>query len=292
MNKTHRYFFGSLRSIGVFALLGFSFMSPGVTHASEAQDKVAAIGFGGPAKTLLVVTNAGVKKSTDEGETWSRIALPLQADNKQVSAVATSAGDNNSLYLAGSGFGVLHSKDGGQNWEQINAGLPSTDVTGLTVHAEQPKTVYAHVKGEGIFRSQNEGGSWRLMDQGPRTPITHFVHSNMEGSMETGWLFAATSDGVRRSMDCFCGWHRAGDIAGEVHAVAYDPDDTQRVYASSKDGIFVSTNGGEEWSRVSSPASPLTSLVAAPTGVIYGMGKDGLFRSRDQGATWKEVRAQ
>lgn len=292
MNNTYQYFSRSLRSIGALALFGFSFMALSAAQANETQTKVTALGFGGPNKALLVVTDAAVKQSKDDGKSWSSVALPSQAKNKQVRAVATSAVNNDSLYLAGSGFGVLHSKDGGRSWQQVNKGLPSAEVTALTTHAEQPRTVYAHVTGKGIFRSQDEGSNWRLMDKGPREPITHFVHSNMEGSMETGWLFAGTTDGVRRSMDCFCGWHRAGDITGEVHAVAYDLDEPQRVYAASNDGIFVSADGGEEWKHVSNPGSPITKLVAAPSGVLYGAGQDSLFRSPDKGITWVKVNAE
>lgn len=292
MNSTYPSFFRSLRSIGALALLGISFMALSAAQANDAQAEVATLEFGGPAKTLLVVTDEALNLSKDEGKTWSRVALPPQAKNKEVSAIAASAGDNNPLYLAGSGFGVLYSKDGGRSWKQVNEGLPSTDVTGLTTHAEQPKTVYAYVKGKGIFRSQDEGSNWRLMDQGPREPITHFIHSNMAGSMETGWLFAGTKDGVWRSMDCFCGWHRAGDITGEVHAVTYDVDAPQRVYASSKDGIFVSADGGEGWTAMKGAGTPFTSLVAAPAGVLYGAGQGGLFRSRDKGTTWEKVNAE
>lgn len=292
MNSTCQSFFKYLRSIGAPALLGISLIAFSAAQANETQTKVAALGFGGPSKTLLVVTDEAVKQSKDEGKTWSRVALPSEAKSKKVSAVAASAADDKSLYLAGPQFGVLHSKDGGRNWKQVNGGLPSTEVIALSTHAEQPKTVYAYIKGKGIFRSQDEGGNWRLMDKGPREPITNFVHSNMAGSMETGWLFAGTPDGVRRSMDCFCGWHRAGDVPGEVHAVTYDPDEPQRVYAAGKEGFFVTTDGGEEWKPVKGPGTPVTSLVAAPSGLLYGAGQGGLFRSRDKGATWGKVNAE
>jgi photosystem II stability/assembly factor-like uncharacterized protein len=287
MNSTYQFFFKSLCSLGAISLLGMTFMAPVGALANEAPSKVAALGLGGSAKILLVATDEELKLSKDEGQTWSRVSLPAQAKNKKVNAIATSAGNGESMYLAGPQFGVLYSKDAGRSWKHVNEGLPSTEVVTLSTHAEQPNTVYAYINGKGIFRSQNEGGSWRLMDKGPREPIMQFVHSNMAGSMETGWLFAATKDGVRRSMDCFCGWHRADDVPGELHAIAYDPDEPQRIYAAGKEGLFVSADGGEEWTRIN--GTPLTSLVAAPAGVLYGAGKGGLFRSRDKGATWEKV---
>src|SRR3546814_15414001 len=74
-----------------------------------------------------------------------------------------------------------------------------------------PDTVYAVVAEQGIYRSEDGGAGWRMMDKGPEAEIQRIIHSNLEGSMQSGWLFAATDRGVYRSMDCFCGWRNAGD---------------------------------------------------------------------------------
>lgn len=253
-----------------------------------ADDKLIALQAAG-ANTLVKATAHALYRSSDDGKNWERIALPTTM--KGIAAVAESTVHPDVLYVAGSGSGVLRSEDGGRNWVARNDGLPSRKVVALAAHATQADTVYAYVSGAGIFRSQDGGGHWTAMDHGPHDHVAGFVHSNMPGSMQTGWLFAATSNGVRRSMDCFCGWQSAGALKEVVHAVAYDPQQPRRVYAATGKGLFVSTDGGEQWTHAASPAGTITALTAAPSGTLYAASGSTIFRSTDQGKTWERTGA-
>lgn len=258
---------------------------------AATQDRIVALVFDHASRTLFKATSTALSRSGDEGRTWTPIALPPAAAKRNITAMSVSARDHNAIYVAGAGLGVLRSKDGGQRWVPVNKGLLSLKVVAFSTHADQADTVYAYVDGTGIYRSQDAGANWRLMDRGPRDRIVHFVHSNMPGSMETGWLFAATPKGVRRSMDCFCGWHNAGEVTGNFHAVSYDPEQPERVYAAAREGFFVSTDGGEQWTRMKPPASGITALVATPSGGLYAAAAGKLLRSRDRGVTWEYVDA-
>lgn len=256
-----------------------------------AQDRIVALEFDNSSRTLFKATSKTLSRSSDEGRTWTPITLPPAAAKGNIAAVTVSARDHNAIYVAGTGLGVLRSKDGGQSWAPANKSLPMRKIVALSTHANQADTVYAYVDGKGIFRSQDAGANWRLMDRGPRDRIVDFVHSNMPGSMESGWLFAATPKGVRRSMDCFCGWHNAGEVAGNFHAVSYDPEQPERVYAAAREGLFISIDGGEQWASMTSPAPGITALVATSSGGLYAVADGKLFRSRDRGVTWEHVDA-
>src|SRR3546814_7687084 len=91
-----------------------------------------------------------------------------------------------------------------KSWSHVDRGLPSRDVIAFAAHSAVPDTVYAVVAEQGIYRSEDGGAGWRMMDKGPEAEIQRIIHSNLEGSMQSGWLFAATDRGVYRSMDCFC----------------------------------------------------------------------------------------
>lgn len=264
-------------------------------HATSHQAKrdsvvVTALAFDGASRTLLKATAGAVYRSADEGRTWTRLPLPPAAGHGRISAIAVSARDKGVLYLAGPGIGVLRSDDRGQSWTSRNRGLPDREVVALAAHADRPDTIFAYVAARGIFRSEDGGKGWKLMDRGPRRGILRLVHSNMPGSMQTGWFFAATAKGVSRSMDCFCGWRDAGALGRSVRAVAYDPSQPRRVYAATGGGLFLSTDGGEQWLRVNAPAVSLAALVATPSGELYAAAPDGaLFRSVDQARTWTPV---
>lgn len=270
-------------------------LSHGVAHATSAsmeaasEKRVVALDYQAPTKMLLKATPKAVHTSTDEGHTWHEHILPPSLTKSRVTDIAVSVRDPSLLFVAGADSGVWRSNDGGKNWVMANKGLPKGKVRAVTAHSTHAETVYAYVDGKGIFRSQDAGRHWRLMDSGPRQGITQFIHSNMAGSMETGWLFAATPKGVWRSMDCFCGWHRAGASEVGYFAVTYDPTQPERVYASSGTGLFVSADGGEQWAALPAAPGSATTLFAAPNGYVYAADKKELFRSADRGATWEKI---
>lgn len=281
--------------LGIGALLLGLLGTAGAAQLSAADSNRAgavALAFDRSSGTLLKATVESLYRSADEGRNWTRLALLPSAKGGGIASVAVSAGDKGVLYVAGPGIGVLRSDDGGRSWMGRVKGLPSRKVVALATHADQPDTLYAYVAARGIFRSEDGGTRWQLMDGGPRHGIQRLVHSNMPGSMQTGWFFAATAKGVSRSMDCFCGWRDAGGLDSAVEVVAYDPRQPQHVYAATDDGLVLSTNGGEQWARVNAPAAGITALVATPSGVLYaGTGDGVLYRSSDQAKTWERVDA-
>ena len=279
----------SSAAVVLFAMLAVC--SVAAARAAGSSGRIIALGFDDATATLFKAYPDALYRSSDAGRDWARIALPAGAVGK-IAALATPAHGNGTLYVAGAGVGVLRSRDGGRSWIAENEGLPSREVVALTAHADQPDTLYAYVARRGIFRSEDGGGHWRLMDAGPRQRILQLIHSNMPGSMQTGWFFAATAKGVGRSMDCFCGWRDAGGLARAVNAVAYDPRQPKQIYAATAEGIFLSMDGGEQWSRASAPGHHITALVVTPSGQVYAAaGRGELFRSDDHAATWQRIDA-
>lgn len=133
---------------------------------------------------------------------WENINVPQPSS---LSGVIVNPDQPATLYVSGPGLGVLRSDDGGQNWRAVNAGLPSLDVAALALHSFRRETLYVWLKDDGIYRTEDGGANWKRMpDQGP--PDTHvrgLTHSPLSGSMNTGWLYAATPTGAYLSMDCF-----------------------------------------------------------------------------------------
>ena len=271
---------------GALTLIAVTVTSP----AAAAQAPVVALVAAGSGQALFKAEAHALYHSVDEGRHWQAVKLPKAASGAAIASIAVAAHGNDVLYVAGPGLGVWRSQDAGRTWVAKNRGLPSAGVAAITTHADQSDTVYAYLPSKGIYRSDDAGGHWRLMDAGPREPIVRFVHTNMPGSMQTGWLFAATAKGVSRSMDCFCGWRDAGALKTDVTAVAYDPSEPKRVYAITDKGLSVSEDGGEQWSRARSPGAEIAALAVGDRGVLYAADRQGtLFRSSDHGQSWLRV---
>ena len=263
----------------------------GVLPDGAPQGDVVALEYDAARDRLLKAYPAALYESADGGVSWNPIPLPGPGEDGRITAVAASD-SGRALYVAGRGIGVIRSTDAGQTWTSRVNGLPSRHVTAFAIHSGQPGTLYAAFAQEGIYRSEDAGATWKKMDGGPGAEVRQFLHSDMEGSMQTGWLFAATPDGVRRSMDCFCGWRPAGKLPdGEVADVAYDPRQPKRVYASTDHGLFRSGDGGETWVRGS--ADPIAGALALDgAGTLFSAARDGtVLRSADQGLSWERPRA-
>ena len=201
---------GSLMAATILAGLAVLLAVGCQADRSATADVQAAVPVG-PARSLavdagdgsLLEAAGGLFRSPDRGRTWQ--ALPLPADLKpgRLVQVATTAAAASGLYAAGPGAGVVRSDDAGQTWRRISSGLPSQEVGAFAVHSFRPDTVYAWIKGQGVFRTEDGGERWQKMDDGPPATLAALTHSTLEGSMNTGWLYAATQDGPSLSMDCF-----------------------------------------------------------------------------------------
>jgi photosystem II stability/assembly factor-like uncharacterized protein len=198
--KTRVVFAGVLLAV---ALLQSAIAPPGAS-AKEPSPAGSAVSLAvDAADGSLLKIDQGLIRSSDDGQSWTPVALPEDVDPTTLRWVATTAEAPDSLYAAGPGAGVMRSDDRGTTWRTLSDDLPSQEVAAFALHTFRPDTLYAWIAGQGVFRTEDSGGSWTLMDEGPPTTVTALAHSTYEGSMNTGWLYAATPDGPYLSMDCF-----------------------------------------------------------------------------------------
>jgi photosystem II stability/assembly factor-like uncharacterized protein len=264
---------------------------PSITEPDQLSATLAPIvslEFDDVSPTLWKATPRSLARSLNEGRTWLPVRLPSWVQGNILS-FKVSAGRAKTLYVVVVGSGVLSSRDGGRSWVARNHGLPGGTVVALAPHSAQPRTIYAYIDGKGIFRSHNAGAVWRLVNHGPHEPVSQLAHSTMPSETGTGWLFAATRTGVHRAMDCFCGWKRAGQLALGSRAVSSDAALPERIYAAAGDGLFISPDGGDHWTRMRSPVAPITALASTPSGRLYGAIRGNVIRSNDRGVTWEYI---
>ncbi|WP_244891007.1 WD40/YVTN/BNR-like repeat-containing protein [Modicisalibacter xianhensis] len=256
-----------------------------------AEAMLPALSYDQAGNRLLKVEDNALLQSENGGKTWQDITLPSAVERGTLMSVAMPAESGDVMYIAGPTIGVQRSEDNGRSWQALNEDLPSQNVIAFTVHRNQPKTLYAVIADDGLYQSEDAGRSWKKMDSGPTQTIRRLVHSDMEGSMQTGWLYAVSDDAVRLSMDCFCGWRLSGDLdAGQVYDVAYNVNEPKQVFVSTEQGLFRSNNGGQQWEPIASEGEEekKVALALASEGTLYALEADGdLVISEDQGKTWE-----
>lgn len=255
---------------------------------ARAAPQSGALAYSRQTGALYKSDGRALYRSEDGGKQWRKVPLSPPPDGSRITSVTVSAGAPEALYVAGPGLGAFKSVDAGKNWIPITKGLPSQDVIALAAHSTAPGTVYVMVAGRGIYRSEDGGARWRMVDKGPPANLIQFIHSNLAGSMQSGWIYAATDKGVYRAMDCFCGFRPAGTLPGSVSAVSYDPKQPTELYAAVGSQVFRTANGGESWQRAGLPGGEIKALAHTPAGVLYALLADGrIARSRSAGRQWE-----
>jgi photosystem II stability/assembly factor-like uncharacterized protein len=126
-------------------------------------------------------------------------------------------------------------------------------------HPTQDGVIYMGGDVAGVYKSENHGRTWRLINNGL---ANYGVFSLAVDRVNPQTVYAATEGGLCKSIDAGEHWkllprtgHKELRITGEkgksIRAIAVDPTDGRIVYAASPAGkAYKSTDGGETWKVV------------------------------------------
>jgi photosystem II stability/assembly factor-like uncharacterized protein len=205
----------------------------------------------------------GFYKTTDGGSTW-RVTLSagpytgvtdiaLDPRDPNVIYATTYQRDRRAYSFVGGGpeSGVWKSRDGGETWSQLTAGLPTGDMgrIGIAVAQSQPNTLYATVDAApavgGIYRSDDAGANWRRVNELQSIPWffgqIRIDPRDPERIYHLGVSLSVSDDGgatFRRI---------AGNTHADHHAMWIDPDDSDHIIIGNDGGLYVSHDRGATW---------------------------------------------
>jgi photosystem II stability/assembly factor-like uncharacterized protein len=95
-------------------------------------------GTGDNSDGLDAIRGLGILKTTDGGQTWTRLPATAQANFYYVFALVVSPNNSNNVY-AGTSTGVWRSTDGGNTWTQTLARVaPASGCEELVIRTDQP----------------------------------------------------------------------------------------------------------------------------------------------------------
>jgi predicted phage baseplate assembly protein len=280
---------------GQWTQLGAGALGARVSHVAIAPPQTATPGAF-YAATEDDRGTPGFFVSTDAGQTWAEIVLPV-AD--EVRAVAFGAGatifagtENNGVFRSDAGAlglwtsaaaltsmtvnalaldargnlyaategGVFRSTDDGDNWTAMNEGLSNLSVSTLVIDAEG--RLYAGTRGGGVFLSPRAGAQWRAANTGltNRDVRALAVNNSARGAAST--LYAGThGGGVFCSTDGGLRWQSCAiGVSNDICALALDAAGNL-LAGASRDALLAADNGSPQ----SRPLrlDPLFTLAAA-----------------------------
>jgi photosystem II stability/assembly factor-like uncharacterized protein len=210
---------------------------------------------------------------------------------------------------------VRRSDDGGRTW--VDCALPESGVFSLAISAADG-AVYAGTEPSRLFRSDDDGASWRELEallelpsrptwSFPPRPWTSHVRWIAPSPHEADLLLVGIElGGLMRSSDGGASWqdHRPG-AQRDVHSLAWHPRLLGRAYEAGGGGAAFSNDAGESWqpadegrdrhytwSVAVDPDDPDLWYVSASTGpyAAHGRGDPQAFIYRRQaGEHWRSL---
>jgi photosystem II stability/assembly factor-like uncharacterized protein len=178
----------------------------------------------------------GIYKSTDGGETWSKLAGGLPEGLFGRANVSISNANPKKVYAlieAKPGAGLWASEDSGVTWKLINGAENLITrpfyYTTMGVDPNDPNAVY--IGNEGWFRS-NDGGKTFARRQVPHGD-SHDLWINPTNS---NYMIQANDGGANVSLDGGVSWSKqSNQPTAEIYQVAVDNQFPYRVYGAQQD---------------------------------------------------------
>lgn len=163
----------------------FSIGSLGVAWGKPGVPETIWVGTGEPSNTRTVYMGAGLFRSNDQGNSWTRAALPnahhianiaIHPKNKEIVFVAALG----PVYTDGGERGLYRTDNNGKTWEKVIECPPFTGAVEVLINHHNPEIVYActwerrrkawdfreNGPGSGIWKSINGGKSFDRLSGG------------------------------------------------------------------------------------------------------------------------------
>jgi photosystem II stability/assembly factor-like uncharacterized protein len=293
----------------------------GAIAVARSDRNVIYAGTGETEIRLDVSYGDGVYRSTDAGRTWSNVGLRR---TKHIGRICIHPTDPDLVYVAalGDAFGpneergVLRSRDGGRNWENVLYRGPDAGAVDLSMDPNNPRILFATFwqtrrsfwnlssggPGSGLFRSMDGGDTWEDISRAPGLPsgalgkLGVAVSPAKPGRVWTLIEAAGDDAGLYRSDDYGARWVCTSTNRDLMHRPWYythvfaDTCDGDTVYVANLQ-MWKSTDGGVGFSEIMTPHGDNHDLwidPVDPNRMVQG-NDGGACVSFNGGLTWSTI---
>ncbi len=263
---------------------------------------------------VLACTRVGVMRSSDGGETWTRLRITFSQIRGMMSVFSRTT--EGLVYAAIEGAGIYRSSDHGVNWEgPLANGLLVSDYTRIQLAAAPSNgdVLYAAFTKRdescaGVFRSADRGSNWNktatpvseidgedyMRFQGQYNSVLAVHPTNPDFVIAGGIdLYRTSNGGV--SWKQITNWYPFAGYAyvhADQHAFLFNPRNASQVVAASDGGIFRSDNGGVTFLDANSGLVTVQFHSGTPhpsSDLVLGGTIDNGNLRVSSGASWTDV---
>jgi hypothetical protein len=246
----------------------------------------------------------GVFATVDSGANWFQTGPRVDTiSGIFVEAVEIDPLVTSNLYAGTFGGGVFVSNDSGGNWTELNTGIPTSALDGisrfvlsLALAPTLPSTLYAGTDLDGVYKTTDSGANWVAVNTG--IPVgDHSIHGLSVDPTDPDIAYAATGR-LYKTINGGVTWTLVTTgfpTSTTILDVEIDPVTPTILYAATQNkGVYKTINSGASWadSSIGLTDDFIRSLAVDPNRpetVYAGTNGSGLFKSPDSGVTWLPV---
>jgi len=285
----------------------------------KQPDQVLWVGTGEIWTRNSVSVGKGLYKSTDGGRNWKLMGLE---DSERISSIQINPDNPDEIYVGVLGAlwgdsevrGVYKTTDGGENWAKILYTDPTTGCSDLTMHPEDPNTLYASMwefrrtawsfnsggYNSALYKSTDGGENWEKIHNGfPEGKLGRIAVAIAPSSPDILYAVIESEQdedkGLYRSDDGGQSWEQFNnDFELTVRPfyfsrIVVDPTNADKVCKAGLRGA-ISEDGGKTFRQIGSGVhADVHDFWFDPNNSDHiFLGCDGgVYRSYDGGRSWE-----
>ena len=292
---------------------------------------------GGPTTGPDGMPKGESNKFVYEGEVGKHLwydGTPHPWEFKRVWHLEPSLTDPDTVYAGVEDAALFRTTDGGHTWKELSSlrsakgHLWQPGAGGMGLHTilldkTNPKRIFVAISAAGVFRSDDDGKTWRPVNRGLKTAfelpdkasdVGHCVHRIAMHPSRPNVLFMQKHWDVNRSDDGGENWHEvSGDLPSDfgfpIDVHAHEPNtiyvvpiksDSEHYPPDGKLRVYRSRAGGNEWEPLTKGlpqrdcyVNVLRDAMAVdsldPCGVYFGTTGGQVYASSNGGDNWSPI---
>jgi uncharacterized protein (TIGR03437 family) len=279
---------------------GWELASSGI---SGADVRALAIDPLNSSRLLAAVTGGQIFQSENSGEDWDEARQGISVT--QIRSLAIDPSNPQTVYagvfqeFTANAPAMFRSSDGGSQWSELVFG---TSVYSIAIDPGNTRTLYIGTD-QGVYKSSDGGQgfdgvndlenvrdgltSWTVLDLmvDPNNRNTLYAVGLDVFSGSSGQIFKTTNAGNE--------WRPSGVANFPLLSVTVDPNNSNRVYVGSFQGVFRSTNAGDTYLPANNGLPENGALTVTSVAVdggdnsaLYAATAAGMFKSTNGGESW------
>jgi photosystem II stability/assembly factor-like uncharacterized protein len=292
-----------------------------------------------------------IQRSDDGGATWNPVdnkfaydgvpgthqwydGTPHPWEFKRVWHLEPSLTDPDTVYAGIEDAALFKSTDGGTSWNELSGlrghgsgphwapGAGGMCLHTIVIDPSNHKRMYVAISSAGAFRTDDEGATWKPINQGlrsahipdPTAEVGHCVHRIAMHPSRPNTLFMQKHWDVMRSDDAGDHWHEVSgnlptDFGFPIEVHAHEPEtiyvvpitsDAHHFVMDGKLRVYRSRTGGNEWEALTNGlpqkdcyVNILRDAMAVDRlddcGVYFGTTGGQVYCSPDGGNNWESI---